>query len=110
MGTNGLLSFGDSYNSFSNQQFSPSDTRYLVAPFWDDVDIRGGNGDIYYQTYNNDSDDSKFFLDQVNGYLQTVRPTGFEATWMMVAFWDGVHPYFGAFNPEVSTIQLSTCV
>ena len=68
-----------------------------MAPFWDDVDIRGGNGEIFYQTI-----DSGLFLEQVNGYIQYVRPTGFEATWMMVAYWVAVHPYFGANNPEVN--------
>ena len=109
MGTNGLLSYGSSFNSFSNRVFSQSDTFYLVAPFWDDVDIRGGNGRIFYQTI-----DSGLFLDQVNDYIQRVRPTSFEATWMMVAYWVEVHPYFGASNPEVNQhfvehTQIITC-
>ena len=99
MGTNGLLSFGDSYNSFFNQPFTQNDTRYLVAPFWDDVDIRGSNGDIFYMTT-----ESGLFLYQVNSYIQYARPTNFEATWMLVAYWVGVHPYFGASNPDVSII------
>ena len=97
VGTNGLLSFDESYNSFLNRPFTQSSTLYLVAPFWDDVDIRGGNGDIFYMTTY-----SGFFLYQVNSYIQYVRPTDFEATWMLVAYWVGVHPYFGLSNPEVS--------
>ena len=100
VGTNGLLSCGSSYNSFSNQQFPGSSSisfRYLVAPFWDDVDIRGGSGDIFYQAF-----DSGIFLDQVNSYIRTVRPTDFQGSWMFVAYWVAVHPYFGLANTAVS--------
>ena len=96
IGTNGLLSFGSSYNSFFNQQF-PIGDRYLVAPFWDDADIRGGNGIISYEIH-----ESGYFLDLVNNFLQRMRPSDFVGTWMGVVYWDAVHPYFGAFSPEVS--------
>ena len=99
VGTNGLISFGSSYNSWSNQQFPGSPTvssLYLVAPFWDDVDIRGGNGRISYEIHQ-----SGYFLEQVNAFLQRKRPSAFQGTWMAVVYWDAVHPYFGASNPEV---------
>lgn len=68
-----------------------------MAPFWDDVDIRGGNGDIYYQTFKTGED-----IDLVNRFLQAqTNYTSFEGTWMMVVFWDRVHPFFGSSNPEV---------
>ena len=101
MGSNGLLSFGSAYNSFFNRPFPLGDNRYLVAPMWDDIDIRGGNGEIFYQTI-----DPGPFLSQVNGYIQYVRPTSFEATWLMVAYWVEVHPFFGASNPEVVNINM----
>ena len=100
MGTNGLLSFGSSYNSWSNQQFpgnSAINLRYLVAPFWDNVDIRGGNGQVSYEIHQ-----SGYYLDLVNTFLRRKRPSDFTGTWMAVVYWDAVHPYFGAFNPEVS--------
>lgn len=50
--------------------------------------------------------ESGLFLYQVNSYIQYARPTNFEATWMLVAYWVGVHPYFGASNPEVSIYNL----
>ena len=102
VGSNGLISFGSSYNSFFNTPFSESNTLYLVAPFWDDVDIRSDNGDIFYQTI-----ESGLFLDQVNDFINYVRPTTFAAPWMMVAYWVGVHPYLGPSHPEVFLLSMS---
>ena len=67
-----------------------------MAPFWDDVDTRGGNGEVYYEVH-----ESGHFLNQVNSFINTVRPSRFEGSYMLVVTWDAVHPYFGAFNPEV---------
>ena len=72
--------------------------RYLVAPFWDDVDIMGGNGVISYEIHNS----SGYYLDHVSGFIRAITPSPFEGTWMLVAYWDAVHPYVGSDNPEVS--------
>ena len=102
IGTNGLLSFGTGYNSFFNQQFPGSATissRYLVAPFWDDVDIRGGNGDITYKILQSGSE-----INLVNNFVRNqTNFTSFEGTWMIVVFWDRVHPFsFGNSDSEVT--------
>ena len=99
MGTNGLLSFDTSYNSFSNQQFPGNffiSSRYLVAPFWDDVDIRDGSGEISYEIHT-----SGYYLDEVNLFLRRKRPSDFVGTWMAVIYYDAVHPFFGLSSPEV---------
>lgn len=97
--TNGLLSFDTSYGSFFNQPFPGSFAifnRYLVAPFWDDVDTRFDGGEISYEVH-----ESGYFLNRVNSFLRRSRPSRFEGTWMMVAYWDAVNPYFGLFSSEV---------
>lgn len=104
MGTNGLLSFGSAYNSYINQAF-PVFSRYLVAPFWDDVDIRGGNGKISYEIHQ-----SGYFLKQVNTYLNRKRPSEFQGTWMAVAYYDAVHPYAGAISTEVRALNEKQCI
>ena len=76
-----------------------------MAPFWDDVDIRGGNGQISYQTYQSGSD-----LDQVSSFLESQKNISFQGTWMLVVFWDAVHPYFGASRSEVKKISIHTIV
>ena len=95
VGVNGLLSFGTAYGYYFNQPF-PDFSRYLVAPFWDDVDTGGGNGRISYEIH-----ETGYFLEQVNTYLKQKRPSNFQGTWMSVVFYDAVHPYLGTVNPEV---------
>ena len=106
VGTNGLISFGSPYNHFFNQPFPGSvfvSSRYLVAPFWDDVDIRGGNGEISYMTFVAGEE-----LNTVNTFIQRqTNYTTFEGTWMMVVFWDRVHPFFGSSNEEVYVLLKS---
>ena len=67
-----------------------------MAPYWDDVDIRGGRGVISYEIYT-----SGYYLDLVNNFLRQTRPSLFAGAWMVVVTWDAVQPY-GAFFPEVS--------
>ena len=106
MSTNGLLSFGSSYNGFSNEEFPGSafiSSLYLVAPYWDDVDIsRDEIGQISYEIHESGS----YYLNLVNDFLLRQRPSTFSATWMFVAYWDSVRPYPGSSSTEVS----ETCV
>ena len=62
-----------------------------MAPFWDDIDIRQGNGEISYEIH-----DSGYYIDHVSGYIRAVSPSDFQGTWMLIAYWDAVHPYPGA--------------
>ena len=98
MGTNGIISFGTSgYNPYINSIF-PVSGRYVVAPFWDDIDTRSGNGRISYEIH-----DSGHYLDQVSTFLARKRPSDFQGTWMAVIFYDAVRPYPAASNTEVCT-------
>ena len=67
-----------------------------MAPLWDDVDTRGGNGEISFEMH-----DSPYFLDHVSAFVRSQRPSNFQGTWMAVVHWDSVHPYYGASSPEV---------
>ena len=74
-----------------NQPFPGSffiSSRYLVAPFWDDANINGGRGQIYYEVH-----ESGYFLDLVSAYLRMQRPSEFQGTWMLVVFYDAVQPF-----------------
>ena len=81
------------YTPFSNRLF-PVDSRYLVAPFWDDVDISNGVGDISYQVYSTGSPP----LDTVNTIISDEENINFIGHWMIVAEWDGVPAYSGSFT------------
>lgn len=88
---NGLISFDLPYGSFFNQPFPGSffiSSRYLVAPFWDDANINNGGGQIYYEVH-----ESGYMLDLVSAYLRMQRPSEFQGTWMLVVFYDAVHPF-----------------
>ena len=94
-----MISFGTGYNSFFNQAFpgnTATQSRYLVAPFWDDVDIQFDTGEISYEIH-----ESGYFLGQVSSFITSSRASDFEGKWMMVVYYDKVHPYIGLFNPQV---------
>lgn len=90
VGSNGIISFGTSaYNPTTNSAFPGSTGRYLIAPYWDDINISRG-GTISYESF-----ESSYLLEQVNDFLQRKGLTDFEGTWMMVVYYDSVQPFTG---------------
>ena len=77
----------------------PIDSLYLVAPFWADVDIEGGVGDISYQVYSTGSP----LLDTVNAFISDERDFDFNGRWMLLAHWNGVSAFAGSIN-EASNV------
>ena len=103
VGTNGYITFGTSaYIAYSNTAFPGTSGQYIVAAFWDDIDIRNG-GSITYEIF-----ESGYFLDVVNEYLKRIRPTSFEGTWMLVASFDKVEPYSGSGEVSLTNLQESS--
>ena len=88
VGSNGIISFGRVYNNGTNEEFTRLLTgKYLVAPFWDDINISDG-GTISYETF-----ESGYYLEQVNAYIQRQRQNAFQGTWMMNVYYKEVAPY-----------------
>ena len=79
--------------NFTPQLF-PCCSEYLVAPFWADVDIRRGVGNISYQVYYTGSP----LLDNVSIIISDEENINFIGDWMLVAEWDGVSQYDGSPN------------
>lgn len=97
IGSNGILSFGSPYNSFLNQEL-PVPGQVLVAPFWDDIDTRFGSGTISFEVQ-----DSGYFLEEVSEFIRRRKSAlSFTGTWMLIVYWEAVHPWFGFFNNVVS--------
>ena len=94
--TNGIISANHSFHYYEPQLF-PLQSRYLVAPFWDDVDISRGVGNISYQVYSTGSP----LLDIVNTIISDEENINFTGHWMIVAEWDGV-PEIGGRPNQVS--------
>ena len=66
---------------------------YVVAPYWADHDIHK-EGNVFYETFErgkSQNDDS--MLQRVNDYLRYKTGSNFSGTFMILAEWNGVHPY-----------------
>ena len=88
IGSNGIISFRDVYNPHENAEFTNSLLgKYLVAPFWDDINTDNG-GTISYETF-----ESGYYLEQVNAYIQRQRQNAFQGTWMINVYYKEVAPY-----------------
>ena len=91
IGTNGYFSFSEPFYSASPQTFPGVSTDvssfYLVAPFWDDVDLRR-RGNIFYEVHTTET--SQSLLSQVSNFVSN---GSFSGTWMLVARWDEVHSW-----------------
>ena len=107
--TNGILSFGEAYSHYTPEIFPGVSTSVqnglLIAPFWDDVDISGGGGNVSYQTFSSSDEDvvTTDNLNTVNSYVNSMHGDGnFTGAWMLVASWDHVSPYpHGSFQSEI---------
>ena len=98
VGTNGIFSFSEPFYSPAPRRFpstSSSVTRaYLVAPYWDDIDIRLA-GNISYEVHSRNGDDlgSNQLLNTISNFVEESTGQSFNATWLLVAEWKEVHPW-----------------
>ena len=99
--TNGVISFNQSYLSFT-QQSLPVSLRLppLILPFWIDIDI-GCQGEIYFrQATNNET------LKQAKLLLYDHRPASrFNPTLVFIATWRNVRPYPCSSSSITNTFQ-----
>ena len=91
--TNGIISVNQPFLEYIPQLF-PYQSQYLVAPFWADVDISGGVGNISYEVYSTGSP----ALDTVNTIISDEENINFIGHWMIVAEWDEVPAFGGSFT------------
>lgn len=91
--TNGVLSFGTFFDDFTPESFPLSFIRpiALIAPYWDDHDVRAG-GLILYRSIQDE-----FLLDLVGSNISTAFNISFSPTSLFVATWNEVGEYLG--NP-----------
>ena len=67
---------------------------YVVAPYWDDVDLRRA-GTISYEVHSmrGNNPGSNQLLDEVSGFVENSTGQSFQGSWMLVAEWKEVHPW-----------------
>ena len=84
-----MISFGQPFAGYQPYTF-PYSIYNLVAPFWDDIDLRS-TGAVYYEVITPDNDLS--IINQVDTYLSNNQSISFSADWILVAKWLNVCPY-----------------
>ena len=94
-----MISFGQLFTQYRPSTF-PYSTYNLVAPFWDDIDLRS-TGAVYYEVITTDNGLS--IINQVDTYLSNNQSISFSADQILVAKWLNVCP-FG--NRLCSNIQV----
>ena len=88
--TNGIISFQLPFTEYTPQRFPLNNHIPLIAPFWDDVDIRR-SGNIFFRQTSNAT-----LLQRARDQLQLFSSSGnFTPTMLFIATWDRVPPYFG---------------
>ena len=60
----------------------------MVAPFFTDIDITSGVGQINYEVHTEAT--SLSILSRVNSLINHHAQTEFNGVWLLVATWDGV--------------------
>ena len=90
--TNGILSFRFSFSTPFTRRF-PFFSAPLIAPYWDNFDLRRGGNLFYRQTFN------ATLLDRVRVQLQELFPSvnNFSPTKLFIATWDRVHGFAQSF-------------
>ena len=72
----------------------PIEFLYLVTPFWADINIERGMGNIGYQVYSTGSP----LLDTVNTFISDERDFNFNGRWMLLSEWNNVFSFFTPTN------------
>ena len=69
----------------------------MLAPFWSDNDIRRTGSVRYASISFGTTSTGDELITRVNGFFQhqnsDAKEQDFNGQWMLVAFWDSVHPY-----------------
>ena len=95
MSNNGLFSFGGPFFNYSAVDFPIEES--VVAPFWDDIDVREG-GSIFYEIHSCTSFNARSLelLQHVSYFISEVEGVSFLGSWMLVGMWEDVPEYDGS--------------
>ena len=116
MATNGIISFGLEFPTFSPALFPTGNIEthydYAVAPYWSDNDARL-NGRVSWEMYSSgESEDTDDIIDTVNQFInENTEDSSFNGTFLFVGFWEGMHPFPAGADPSLATPYLdSVCI
>ena len=105
MSTNGVVSFGRPFAQYWPVTFPYGRSSVpILAPYWNDLDFRNDIPDsgLYYTTYaSSGGKRDKAFLQEFSERLSEYdSDVDFDPTWMLVATWYKVTPYYGRSNKD----------
>lgn len=89
--TNGLFSFSRPFTFHDAHLFPDSRFNFIVAPFWSDIDISTGVGNVSYEVHT-----SSDVLNWVSTFVSQHQQTNFTGEWMIVAEWRDVPQHAGS--------------
>ena len=95
VGTNGYFTF-EGFLGYQPFLFDENTILSLVAPFFTDIDISRGIGQINYEIHTRSSSES--ILSLVNSIINKQTETEFNGNWLLVATWDNVPQFGGPYN------------
>ena len=98
-----MISFTAQVPTFTPEPF-PINDRFLIAPYWADVDTRG-TGEVYFKEVTEDDTISNALFPKADDIIQssTTQSRGlsrFRPTWMLIATWHEVG-YFSSHTDKV---------
>ena len=104
---NGVISFLEAVFQYTSDTFPLGDGRWLIAPYWGDVDTRNG-GTVSYREVLRFSQNETLFS-EVDLIIQNVfidmKVRGYSSSWMFIATWNEV-AFYGTLD---DTIVSSGC-
>jgi hypothetical protein len=101
VGTNGYFTFDGSFTGFIPFPFNKRNIS-LAAPFFTDIDIGLGIGQIEYEIHTETT--SQEIFAEVSTLIRNHTQKQFEGKWMVVATWEDVPAFAGNYN-ITSTLQ-----
>ena len=107
VGTNGVIAFSEPIYATGITSSFPNGAPgvYVVAPYWDDVDLRlAGNVSYEVHSRRENNPGSNLLLDQVSNFVKGSTGQSFSGSWMLVAEWKEVHPWPHGYG--LSEVQL----
>ena len=101
VGANGIISFEREWYFWYPSRFPTSGfwTRngFVIAPFWNDHDLRKSGSIRYAVIDSNERKDSADLIWNISNFIrlnhEQAAMDNFEGVWMLLAHWDKVHPY-----------------
>ena len=98
---NGVISFANPWSYSSPSRFPTNwywtRNQYVLAPFWSDNDIRRAGSVRYASISLGNTSGGDDLIARVSAFIQhqnsDAKEQNFNGQWMLVAFWDSVHPY-----------------